>query len=299
MTTTQIQYQTMLENKRHNRATEHQALKERALTASQLKETVRSHRASEGLTARSITETERSNKAKESLTATQLAETKRHNIAGEKLTRSDIKEKKRHNKASEKETKRSNKANESIEKSKISETGRHNRASEAIGKKQASAAAKQADVAAKRQREDAKTAAKQREVMDADKAFTETKTELYPTELLTKTGVVGKNAASLLLGGDIVLDSGGKDIDTLLLAIKQGNGKDVKVENYSGYDQLKKPENKKEIARAAKAYEDEWMSNYEKALIEMEDWGMPVVEYLKRAEKYANEHTPKRHIKLK
>nr|AVX53410.1 putative ORF1 [Marmot picobirnavirus] len=299
MTTTQIQYRNMLETQRHNRVTEHQALKERALTVSQLKETVRSHKANEGLTARSITETERSNKAKESLTATQLAEMKRHNIAGEKLTRSDIKEKKRHNKASEKETKRSNKANESIEKSKVSETGRHNRASEAIGKQQADAASKQAETAAKRQKEDAKTAEKQREVMDADKAFTQAKTELYPTELLTKTGVVGKNAASLLLGGDIVLDSGGNNVDTLLLAIKNGNGKDVKVDNYSGYAQLKKPENKKKIEQAAKAYEKDWMANYEKALIEMEDWGIPFAEYLKRAEKYADQHTTKRHVKLK
>lgn len=299
MTTTQIQYQTMMENKRHNKVTEHQAFKERVLTASQLRETIRSHKANEDLTGKSILETERSNKAKEKLTATQLQEIERHNRAGEKLTGKDLKEKKRHNKASEKETKRSNKANESIEKGKLSESKRHNKASESTERTKAEAQKSQAETAAKRQKEDAKTAEVARAKTQAETNLLDTRFENYKIELLTKTGDVGQNAAAMMLGGEIVVDKGGKTVNNLLRVIKQGKNKDVDIQNYEGYKQLKDPENAAKINAASERYRKEYLKNFEKALKDNIALGMRNDQAFKNAEEYAKQKTKPQKVNLK
>nr|AVX53540.1 putative ORF1 [Marmot picobirnavirus] len=117
MTQIQVDYWRNVETKRHNVATEGQAVNE-------LKEAKRHNTVGEK-------ETRRHNVAGEK-------ETKRHNIATESTEKGKLTETRRHNKAGEsidrykaKETKRHNKASEGIDRSKTSETRRHNQVTEA------------------------------------------------------------------------------------------------------------------------------------------------------------------------
>lgn len=101
MTTNQIQYWSLQEQKRHNLATERQ-------------------------TDRNLAENERSHMANESLVLMQNLETARHNLAGEL-------EMNRHNVAYENETQRHNLANEDYNNRLLIEQTRHNVESEKIG----------------------------------------------------------------------------------------------------------------------------------------------------------------------
>jgi hypothetical protein len=96
MTSTQVRYWTLQEDKRHNLA-------------------------SERLDASKIAETMRHNVVSEKQENFRLKEVKRHNIVSEKLTASDIMEKIRHNKESEKLT-----------ATQLAEIQRHNYAQESI-----------------------------------------------------------------------------------------------------------------------------------------------------------------------
>lgn len=100
MTTNQIQYWNLQEQKRHNLATESQ-------------------------TDRNLTENERSHRANESLVLMQNLESARHNLAGELETN-------RHNVAYEQETQRHNVAVEDFNNRSLIEVNRHNIATEGI-----------------------------------------------------------------------------------------------------------------------------------------------------------------------
>lgn len=99
MTQIQIDWSRAQETKRHNVATEIQAVNE-------LNETVRHNVVYEKETHRhnkvTESETKRHNVKTEGLTGKQLKEQHRHNVKTEKLTDKDIKEKKRHNIKTEK-----------------------------------------------------------------------------------------------------------------------------------------------------------------------------------------------------
>lgn len=116
MTHNQIEYWSLKEDQRHNRAVETETNRQNVAV---LEETKRHNVASENFNLSSLAETTRHNKATET-------ETQRHNIAGEK-------EVQRHNVATEQfnlsalaETSRHNKASEGLQAQANTEAARHN-----------------------------------------------------------------------------------------------------------------------------------------------------------------------------